>query len=181
MKQMMVKKKNILVEKSTIKYNQRMMIKLLVAGMKLEDIAERLNVSTSRCKRWLQREDVMKALEEKTQEFATEDSKKRKKRLDFISSELYEALLEKVAKGHLKRMGSKNLMKFQLEYEKESRSQNPPSTQRVDVSVKFGIEELVQKYKNSNSLNYETKGERVIDITPPKQLEAPKEEGEKDG
>jgi transposase len=179
MKQMIIKKKNILIEKTGIKYNQRMMIKLLVAGMKLEDIAERLNVSTSRCKRWLQREDVMKALEEKTQEFATEDSKKRKRRLDFISSELYEALLEKVSKGHLKRMGSKNLMKFQLEYEKESRAQNPPSTQKVDVNVKFDLEELVQKYKNSNSLNYDSKKEKIIDITPPKQLEEPKE-GDKD-
>lgn len=181
MKQMQpYKKKNILVKKDSIKYNQRMMVKLLVGGMKLEDIAERLNVSIGRCKVWLQREDVIKVLEEKTQEFVTEDSKIRKRRMDFISKELYDALLEKVANGHIKRLGSKNLMKFILEFEKESRSQNPPSTQRLDVNVKFDIEELSKKYKNSNSATYELRQERVIDITPPKQLEVSKE-GETNG
>ncbi len=176
MKQMQIlKKKNVLVKNDGIKYNQRLLVKYLVAGMKLEDIAERIDVSLPRCKKWLKREDVIKLLEDKTQELINDDTKIRKRRMDFISSELYDALLEKIHNGHIKRLGSKNLMKFILEFEKESRSQNPPSTQKIDVNVKFGIEEISKKYKSSNSVNYELKEERIIDITPPKQLEESKE------
>lgn len=164
-----IKKQDVLKQKKQLRFRQRMLVKYLVAGIPIEEIADKLNVSLSRCKAWVKRNDVIEFLDQQTALHADLDSKKRKKRSEFIVSEIYDVIVDKISEGSLNRMNVKNLMKFFVEMNKEVRIDTPgDSTQKIDHRVKLELsEELSQRYRNANSSNFDNKDNKIIDINLP--------------
>ena len=165
------------VYKPRLKYRQRLLIKYLVAGQTIELAAEKMNVSINRCKAWTKLPRFMEELDNQIQSKLDLDAKKRKRRNEFIASELYETLMDKFSDGSLEKMNAKNLMKFIVEFNKEIRTDTPgENSKKVHHTIQF-TEELASRYKTANSANFTNREAKIIDINIPNQLPEGKENG----
>lgn len=164
-----IKTKAITIHSGGITAEQMMMIKYLVAGMPIEVIAGKLNVKVIRCKRWLKKENVIKALDMEVTRRIDVDAKKRRKMHEYIHSEIYDGILEKIANGSLKKMNTKSLFKFFMEFGKEIRTDAGENVKTKNITHKLDIsDEIASRYKNLSATV-----PSIVDITMPamKQIE----------
>lgn len=158
-------------KKHDITYQQRIMIRFLIAGLPLEEVAERVGVSKQRCQAWLRRDKVKQALEDRLSWYTELDAKRRKKRSEFIASELYRTIMQKFADGSLEKLNSKTLMKLLMEFQKEVRTDTPgEATKKVHHTVQL-TEELANRFRQANSSNFQEREGKILDISIPKQLD----------
>lgn len=173
-----VKKKKVVagerikIARPGLKYQQNIFVKYIVNGYPVEEVAERMNIPLARCRIWLRNKRVTKVIEEKLQFRIDLDAKKRKGRTERVSSAVYLALIDKIAKGSLDRMNTKNLTKLMIELNKEIRADTPgDNVKQVQLTVGL-TEELAERYRKANSSKYDEEKAIIEMSIPKKQLEA---------
>lgn len=175
-----VKKKKFGVSRSSLKFRHRMFIRYVVSGMPKSEVVERLEITKETYEHWLKDERIVGLIEEKTQYNLNLDAKKRKKRFEFLSSEVYSELIAKIAEGSLKKTNTKNLVNYLALLNKEIRTDTPgENVKKVDHNVKHQhlvlMEQISSRYMSSNSALFENR-DKIVDIVLPKQIEEHKEE-----
>lgn len=160
-------------DKKPIKHQQRIMAKYIAAGTPINEVAEKLGVSVARCRRWLLKPQVEEYLEKCINSFVDMDNKKRKNKIEFIYSQVYEAMIDKLADGSLQSLGIKTLMKMTLDLNRTMKEESPPQVANKNVNHNHKISaeiitQLSERYKAANSVGFaENQKEKIIDITPP--------------
>lgn len=172
------KDKKLLKKKKTsiygLKPKQMLMIGYLAAGMTMEEIHLRLGVSIKRMNFWLNKKAVKKYLDSVIQHHDNLDAKRRRQRNEFVTTRIYDALVEKIQNGSFERMSSKNLLKMLIDMNKEVRNDSPienlgnkaGGSSRIDINVQIG-QELAQRYQTANSSSYEDRKEKYVQMALP--------------
>lgn len=181
-----VKKKKLSVnEAKKLKFRHSLFVRYIVSGMNKSDIISRLGITGGTYNNWLKNEKIVSLIEERIQSSLDLDASKRKKRFEFIHSEVYNELIAKIAEGGLEKMNAKNLVRQLIDLNQEVRKDTPgENIKKIDHTVKHHLmEDITNRYKASTSGQFEDKEEKIINIITPinKQLSKHKKEEVVDG
>lgn len=178
-------------DRKPIKHQQRIMAKYIAAGTPINEVAEKLGVSVARCRKWLLKPQVEEYLEKCISSFVDMDNKKRKNKIEFIYSQVYEAMIDKLADGSLQALSVKSLMRMALDLNRTMREESPPQVANKNVNHNHKISaeiitQLSERYKVANSVGFiENQKEKIIDIippvvAPPKELKEPENDKQRE-
>jgi hypothetical protein len=172
-----IKKKRLGEPRTIKKFRYNMFIRYFLSGMAKAEIIKRMEINNGIYNEWLKKPEIADTIAEKMQTNLDLDAKKRKRKFEFVTSELYEELTAKIAQGDLSRLGTKTLMQHLVLLNKEVRLDTPgDNIKKVDHNITLQMsEELASRYKKSNSSTFDDR-EKIIDINQPRQLQEHQEE-----